>query len=204
MRSLSMGIVVSGLAACGSQNLLDQSSTNSSPAPNPETQETTVKADTKLGTQCPFGSFKDPSPIELQLWDCPIKLQEAEFTTSPESLVFQADCVKKVMTVRSVDKKIDVQVEIKPDNTFAAITEGGGTVLKSDGAGNSSCTAFMQLDIRGKIDCSDRDHAVIDVNSFWWPTLGTRPFNVDPRTITPCKMPSTCYFHNETKLQQCS
>src|SRR4051812_47640571 len=66
-----------------------------------------VQGAASFGTQCPYGTYSQPKPAKLELRDCPLKITKLELAESPRSLIFQADCKKKLLNIRSADRRVD-------------------------------------------------------------------------------------------------
>ncbi len=215
---------------------------------------TLVYGSARFGSQCPFGSYGSPQEVPIELWGCPLGLNSVELNESLQPLILQADCKKKTMDVRGVNRSQQSTTwEMMPDGTFYFSVDGGVARLKQDGAGNQNCQIPLAADMWGKVDCTDRDRAIVHVETIWWlgksphqvignpmptstpraepsPGMSTPPFPMpstqpeinpfpEPRPTpsrlpvhilaphsvdNPCKVPSGCYFHNITKINQCS
>lgn len=164
-----------------------------------------VEGRVAFGNQCPYGTFSEPNPVRVGLWDCPIGLGTMELTEPPPTLVFQADCKKKLLTIRSTDRKLDSLWEVMPDGSFSITLDAGGAArFRTDGSGNTNCVTYLSADVHGRLNCLDRDRVNIDVNVVWWPGRGTPPGS-EPSTAsaTACQLPSSCYLHATAQIPQC-
>lgn len=155
-----------------------------------------------FGSQCPYGFNQDPTATKLELWGCSLGLDEVELVKPLTPLYLQADCKKKLVTVRKPERAMDTSWEIMPDGTFSMTVDGGTAQLKSDGPGRGACSAPLNVNLMGKVDCADRDKANITLESIYW-------LNKDAATPQPiagvkeCKTPKGCYFYTKTTLKQC-
>jgi len=172
-----------------------------------EGQESALTAEAKpvvgaasFRTSCPYGTISASKAARLELFDCPINAPSVELTEPLQRLVLLADCKKNTLIVRSEDRQIDTQWEVMPDGTFYFTLEAGNAKLKSDGSGTQNCVAPLTTEYWGKLDCKDRDRVRISLENVWW--LNKRALPAGSRG-TACKMPSGCYFHSVTQLQQC-
>lgn len=162
-----------------------------------------VIGDAAFGSQCPYGFLPDPKPVKLGLWDCPIAMNEIELTTPPSPLLFQADCHKMTLSIRTQDRKFDSFWEVMPDGTFDLMLAGGEIGVKSDGMGGGECHSNAALEVWGKLKCTDRDKVVIQVNSLWWLGKG-KAGTPNARKLRTCQLPANCYLHAAGEINQCS
>jgi hypothetical protein len=174
-------------------------------------REGMIPVDAKVGfaSQCPsFGTVGDPFPVSLGLWSCPIDQGKIELSRPMMDLLFAVDCKKKLLSVRSADRKkgLDTLWETMPDGTFNVTIDAAATTvpvyLKDDGTGGGECVAYAQLQVYGRADCKDLDHVDLDVTSDWHLTQGHRPAN--PSTsLRECQLPSSCFLEAESVIKQC-
>lgn len=228
------------------------------PAPIEASPEN-FKGAARFGGQCPYGTFAPTQEVPLELWNCPTGLPLVELKGPLEPLILQADCKKKTLDVRGPVRSLNATTwEVMPDGSFYFTLETGSAILKNDGAGHSNCSVPLSANFWGRIDCTDRDKAVIRIETVWWLAKTTQPAPVphgtlrhsasgvlssfdpppwavspssspttsptsfpssrpssfpsgspssipSPRSTVPeCKLPQGCYFHNITKMNQCS
>jgi len=140
-----------------------------------------------FGSQCPYGTFSRPNSAKLNLWDCNIGRSSVELVEPLRALIFQADCKKKLITVRTLDGKLDTTWEVMPNGSFFFSIDGGTAKFRDDGAGNANCASSMSTDVFGKIDCANRDKVVINFESVWW--LG-KPYTPPPTAPGPGVSPA--------------
>lgn len=95
---------------------------------------------------------------------------------------------------------MDSAWEVLPDGSFSVTLDTVAIGFRSDRDGGSPCTAFAQGEVWGKMDCQDRDKAVIHVNSLWWVAKGKRP---DGFMGAACNFRPSCYLFSEAKIRQC-
>ena len=171
----------------------------------PSEQMMAVNGSVPVGSQCPYGYYTDPKPLKVNGWECGEVLQSIDIIESPSALILQADCKKKLLTVRTVDSLLDSTWEIMPDGTFSLTVDSGALKIRDDGAGNPNCVTFPSTEVWGKIDCGDADKLTINYDIIWWPGRGKNPSAYRPAALTgpECKLPSTCYFHSTGQLKQC-
>ncbi len=165
---------------------------------------TSVLGRASIGSQCPHGSISQPQSVALGLYNCAIDQDPLVLSEPPKTLMLQADCKKKWLNVRSMDRgseKVDVMWEILPTGDFDMTVPGASVGIKNLEGEDSSCTSFTELRIVGKVDCTDRDRASISIEPvIWYLGRGKKPTNFGG---TECRLPSGCYLAAETKLDQC-
>lgn len=122
-----------------------------------------------FGYHCGQGFYSDPQLTDLELWACPLPLASVELAHPLQSIIFQADCRKKTLDVRSPNHSFEAMTwEVMPDGNFNFTMDGGKAQLKSDGSGHLDCGTPVSTEMWGRIDCSDPDKPVIHVESLWW------------------------------------
>ena len=171
---------------------------------------TPVQGHAGFGNQCPaLGNFVDPTPFDLNLYNCPIthNSQSLQLVKEPDSLILSADCVKKLVTARTPDRRLDSLWEVLPDGTFA-FTVDGGYVSVDDGSG-TPCSTSVSLTISGSIDCHDHDHPSIRFEALYF--MGKAPDHPRPETpVVPqplCQIPNAgdgCFMRAVGTINQCS
>jgi hypothetical protein len=200
LSALSLAMVLApGCGRPDNANPRDRSSSASSMIP--------VAGSIRLGTQCDDGTFSPPHDERVELWDCPIQLQMLEFAQPPRGLSFKADCKDMTLTIRSDDRALDEKYNVMPDGTFSLeLDQGGPVTLRNDGAGNRDCTSYMKLDLSGRIVCpandTQRDKAVVDLETVWWFGQGARPSR-SSGSVNECRIPNGCFLYSAAKLRQC-
>jgi hypothetical protein len=55
-----------------------------------------------------------------------------------------------------------------PDGNFYFSFDAGNAKIKNDGSGNANCAIPMTAEMWGRVDCKDRDHAIIKLETIWW------------------------------------
>jgi hypothetical protein len=178
------------------------------------------------GSQCPYGNVGDVKPLRLQMWNCPIGTNTIRLTEDIEPLYFQADCKTRILSVRTLDHKVDTSWYFLPDGEFDVVVDGVTAKLKSDGNGASNCNAPLAINLMGKVMCGPvgptQDQATIKFQSVMWagkklngqganpmvvasPTPGLAPAPVPERVpiTNQCNLPSSCYFFTQSELRQC-
>jgi hypothetical protein len=201
--TLAFLVTIESGVGCGKPN--DESQTK-----EPEISEggmIPVVGNASFGSQCPYGSITNPRPATVGVWDCPVGLKKVELAEPPPALILQADCKKRILTVRSADQRIDTAWEVMPDGTFSVTLDNLQLRLQSDGSGNSGCTAHLSTDLWGSLQCSDRDKVDIKFDTIWWLSKGARPSPTPgiarADSATECRMPQTCYMHTSLTIKQC-
>jgi hypothetical protein len=155
-----------------------------------------------FGSQCPYGDFSDPTPGDLELWNCPTGLSNVALKQALQPLIFEVDCKKKVISARNFDHLNDSLWEMMPDGSFAFTVTGGAADLADDGTGKS-CQTMLSATVTGQADCSkDRDRMLISVDAVWNFTSDPLPSSATPGDPA-CKLPTSCYFRSAAKLKQC-
>jgi hypothetical protein len=172
----------------------------------------TVQGKAAFGAQCPYGSWIDPTPTDLQALDCNLAVQKAALTQPLDPLILSADCTKKVVTVRSSKPGgLDTTWEVLPDNSFDFNIDGGVLTLADDGRNHPNCVIPTALNIFGSLNCTDRDKLSIDFQANW------KAGKLDPNTFlvipfdqlkpdsgqTFCQVATSCYFSAGAKVAQC-
>lgn len=193
LRGLTLAALCLFIWGCGDQyhpsNLETAPPLPTNP-PDPDSQEpdatpsgrTDVIGSAQFGSQCPYGSFSPPQPVPLELWNCPNGLSAVELQESLPPIILQADCKLKTLSVRSMNGGFKPTAwEAMPDGSFYVAIDAGKAKLKDDGAGSKNCSTPMVAHLWGKMDCTDRDKAIIHVETVWWLNKTTD----DPVTSSP-------------------
>lgn len=161
-----------------------------------------------FGTRCSAGFAADPKAIRLNLWSCPVNLPVVELAQPIQPLIFQADCARKLLTIRSQDNSVNTTWEIMPDSSFNITQEGLYAKLKSDGRGNDDCVTPISADLWGKVECEKSDgtsdKAKIRFETVMWINKTDTPV---PRGMVGkrCVLPSPrCYLHAFNSVDQCT
>jgi hypothetical protein len=179
-----------------------------------------------FGTQCPYGAVGDVKPLRLQMWSCPVGSSTIHLNEDLEPLYLQADCKSRILTVRTLDHKVDTSWYFLPDGEFDVVVDGVVAKLKSDGNGSSNCNAPLSVNLMGHVECGpagpNQDKATIKFQSVMWAgkrlaTQGNNPVVTPSPTpgLPPpparesvaignqCKLPDSCYFYTQSELKQC-
>ena len=152
-----------------------------------------------FANQCPYGSQTENKGVKLELWDCPVA-EKLQLSEPIPPLLLQADCTKKILTVRTADRSLDFGGEVMPDLSFYFVLDSGIAKFKTDGTHNN-CQTNLEVEMWGKLDCKDRDKAVIKLEAVWWPGKVTDPKKKITGNV--CSVPASCYFHTKTNINQC-
>jgi hypothetical protein len=170
-------VIAVQMTACGRGDSSDGSSDDGSGI--------SVNGAEGFSTQCPSGTIEPVTPItNMQLYNCPIGVDTLQLTQPLEPIYLQADCQKKTITARTLDKRIESAWETMPNNSFY-FTLGMGTdgqdnrlraSLASDGSGgHSNCTTPLTVAIDGSMDCTNPDKPIIHFETTMWPHLKPNP-----------------------------
>lgn len=236
---MAVGLWALEITGCGPAG---PSNHEKSPSADSVPGMTRVAGNAIFGSQCPYGTFPDPRPVPLTLWECPIGMHTVELTESLQPLILQADCKKRTMDVRGTNRSHPSNAwEIMPDGTFFFSVDGGSARLKADSSGRQNCSVPLSADLWGKVECDNRDQAKIKVETIWraikyapeplasnTPVAGTSGSGPRPnggwmarviedraeggpsprpspavQDLNQCNLPSTCYFHTITQVDQC-
>jgi hypothetical protein len=157
-----------------------------------------------FGSQCAFGSIKDPTPIPLQSQNCNIHQKSIHLSQPLLPFILQADCAKMEITARTISgTRIENRWNALPDGRFSFAMDAGNAMLADDGAGHSGCETPLVLEVNGLLNCKDRDHAEIQVDATWH--MGQTMPGTTPRLDSiACSLPSGCALHGFADLNQCS
>jgi hypothetical protein len=150
-----------------------------------------------FGSQCPYGSVSGITPVQLGMYDCPIKLSQIDLAQNIEPLYISADCKNKVISARTADRRIDTNWNALPDKSFFFTITGLTAKLNSDGIGGhlGGCETPLSIDISGTMQCDDtnpnRDQANIQFDVVMWTGKGSPPSQHTPSTpASPIPLPS--------------
>lgn len=211
-----MAVAVVLFPGCGKSTVSSPSATPPALASTADGQNL-MKGYAAFGSQCSSGFNTDPKAVKLELWSCPFKVPVVELTEPIQPLYLNADCARKVLTIRSYDRSINVNWELMPDGSFY-LTQGGlSAKIKDDGNGNQGCSVPLSMDLWGHVDCSpnSRNQAKIYIESVMWlsgkspstpsPSVSPTPFSPPPPISgAQCSVPSEkCYFHAISTVTQC-
>jgi hypothetical protein len=161
---ISIGLWIFGITGCGPSGQDSGKSSLKDSAPG----MIRVAGNAIFGSQCPYGTFPEPKPVPLTLWECPIGMSKVELVEPLQPLILQADCKKKTMDIRGTDRSHPAGAwEVMPDGSFFFSVEGGKARLKQDSAGKQNCTVPLTAELWGKVECDSRDQAKIKIESIW-------------------------------------
>jgi hypothetical protein len=187
-------LFVAGLTSCGRPSADDELINNGG---------TPVNGELQFASQCPYGTASDPQPARLELWDCPVGVPRLELSEPPKPVVFQADCKKKLLIVRNLERNgLDTMWEVSPDGHFSASMDGGRIGLGNLSGG--ACETNAILNVTGKLDCTDRDRVTITAETNWW--LGQKITGSNTTLAgRTCSLPggNTCRLYSSAKINQC-
>jgi hypothetical protein len=128
-----------------------------------------VKGFGQFGSQCPSeGSFVPPQAVPLELYQCPLRLSSVELMENLPAIILQADCKKRILDIRGRDRATATSWEFMPNGTFDITINGGFAKFKDDGVGTKNCAVPMVANLVGHVDCADRDHAKIYLDTAWY------------------------------------
>jgi hypothetical protein len=190
---------------CGSSPSSDSTEETPVETENSETSATAesfipVDGLVTFQTQCPYGTLSTAKAFRVGLWDCPTSLTRVSLKASPPTLMLQADCQKKLITVRTADRGMDLTWETLPDGTFALSIPGLTAEFQEDGSGGGDCVQPLTVSVWGKLKCQDRERAEIQFESVWWLKGDATP----PTGRRSCGFATSCYLHTPIRLNQCS
>lgn len=154
-----------------------------------------------FGTQCPQGTISHPKATKLQLWNCPLELDELRLSQPLSPLFFQVDCRKRILTIRMDNRVLDTAWELNPDGSFNIRTEAGIAQLDTTGGETGACTSPMTADIFGKADCRDADKVALQFETVYWLGKTRNPDLMNQ--AGNCKLPGSCYLYTSATIQQC-
>jgi hypothetical protein len=150
----------------------------------------------------------------MKLSNCRSEAKYLQLANPLPEILFQADCAKMTLAIRTMDGKIDSFWNIMPDGSFATPVDLGRAqemTFASDGTNRGPCVANTTLEVRGKVACTEnRDRATIqlDVISFEFSpgssrSTGSRGSSSE-RPLRPCQIPQGCTLSTRAQLKQCS
>jgi hypothetical protein len=146
---------------------------------NDGTSASIVKGYAGFGSQCASGYNSDPKAVRLELWECPANLSPMELVDPLVPLMLSADCARKTLTVRAIDKSFpDATFYIMPDGWFYVSLDGLTAKIKSDGTNTTSdCMTSLSTDIWGQVQCkgANSDQAKIKFETVMWLNKKSEP-----------------------------
>lgn len=173
-----------------------------------------VSQSAAFGTQCQLGTAAEPEPVSLGLWDCPVDMNVVNLEQAPKAFMLKADCIKKTLSIRTTDGTADTYWNLPANGEFDLFLnasefskDGNAVIFETDNVGAGKCVSYAQVNLWGKVDCSDRDnprvdYATIDLKARW--NLGKgKPTEDNPVRLRQCQLPSSCYMFAKKKLEQC-
>src|SRR5262249_8256337 len=141
---------------------------------------------------------------KLELLECPVRFSPLELQEPLQPLLVQVDCDKKLMTVRSADRRVDHTWNVMPDGSFTLTADGGLATLKRDTVG-ATCQTPVTAELWGKVNCVDKDRATIQVKANY--TLGKATKSDTgaalPAITTACQLPAGCFMYSAATIKQC-
>jgi hypothetical protein len=149
-----------------------------------------VRGSAAFGSQCPDGSFVPPQPATIELYQCPLKLQTVELAENLQPITLQADCKKRIMDVRGIDRTKTTSWEFMPNGAFDIVIDAGTAKLKDDGEGNQNCEVPLVANLMGHVDCTDMLKAKIYLDTVWWLDKSL-PISSPLPSIGPSGLPSS-------------
>ena len=160
-------LLLVGACAKGESNFAEQTQDEGNVA---ELGYIPVNGTVLLGTQCPYGSIPTPEPVLSALWDCESSgLSSLDLTQSPSPLLFQADCTKRMLTVRMQERGIDLTWQVLPDGRFVIpVDKLIPLSVQDDGTGMGPCVTETKLVISGTLNCAQQDRPSIQLDPVWY------------------------------------
>jgi hypothetical protein len=151
--------------------------TNATETPSPDESESPpedpgylpVSGEFRFGSVCPLGNLSDPESAAAGLWDCEASGLESLRLKSPAPIILmQADCRKRLVTVRVRDLDFEVTWQVLPDGRFSIPLERRPQLLfAEDGSGMGECAVESLLTLSGEIQCDKPDQPKIRFDSVW-------------------------------------
>jgi hypothetical protein len=133
-----------------------------------------VSGSVTFGSQCQDGTFDPGHAVELEMWNCPVEVDEFVLRKPLEPVILQADCITNVMSIRSmsghgpaVDKS---KWNFFANGNFEVTVDGGVAELEDDGLGNAGCTQPLTLHLSGRVNCPQGSGIglTIDTEAVWF------------------------------------
>jgi hypothetical protein len=175
------------------QSAEDASSGEGSPSDSPsEIEYIPVDGALYFGTQCPIGSFADPEPVLSALWDCDAPTVSRFRILEPApTVLLQADCRKRLLTVRIRELELDLTWQILPDGRFSIPVDKSPPIyFEGDSTGEGPCVALTRLTLSGTLHCEDLDHPEIQLDSVWMLNPPPLPTPSPSPSASPSATPS--------------
>lgn len=172
-RAIGALFLVLGIYACGKPVTSEEVNAETDQMPGeaaavPPEGLVEIKGFAGFGSHCPYGMFSPPSPVPLEMYDCPIPQPSLELSEDLQPIVFQIDCKKRTIDLRGMRRDQEsTSWEFMPDGSFRLTVDAGYAKFKDDQSGNVNCAAPLKADLWGMIDCTDRDNAKIKVETVW-------------------------------------
>ena len=155
-----------------------------------------ILGDLGITTQCPAGYLGAPQVIPLQIQDCATGVYPIELGESLSPFIFGVDCARKVITIRTLDQKLDSTWEMMPDNSFWISLTTLTWSLREGGKNRPNCNTPMDTQIWGNANCEGvQDQAELRFE-----------MSFTAKTSLPgsCTLPkNTCTFRTAGKIKQC-
>src|SRR5690242_5380321 len=108
--------ILSGIYGCGKVT----------PPASPQIEKIDVTGGAMYASQCPYGSISGLEEVPLTLWACPINPRRIELVEPLRPMIFQADCKKKTLDVRSPTNAFGPMTwETMPDGNFSFNVDAG-------------------------------------------------------------------------------
>ncbi len=156
-----------------------------------------VSGEFRFGTVCPLGNLSDPESVAGGLWDCGAPGLDSLKLKSPAPIILmQADCRKRLLTVRVRELDFEVTWQVLPDGRFSIPLEKRPQLLFSeDGSGMGECAVEALLTLSGEIQCDKPDQPKIRFDSVWLlnppPAQAVSPSPSASPSAMPSPLPST-------------
>jgi len=145
---------------------------------------------------CPYGSIPDPAEAPLELRGASANEVGLRLQKDLISLVFQADCKKKVIDVSNGDRSLFESWEAMPDGSFSFWLPKMPIGFQRVNQASLSCQSDWVIGVSGFMDCSQRDEPIIHLEL--WGNLGQHQGNPEG-----CQFPEGAYLYSEITVKQC-
>lgn len=153
-----------------------------------------------FSTSCVSGTISDPTPVQLGLWDCPLKIPKSPLPKSPGQIILEVDCRKNMIRTSLPDHNSAIWLLPGDMRIRLGGLHGGVIQLPGDQANpNSVCGTESSFELQGYADCSNPDQPILHVDAaIWW--LGQSGYK---NPLRQCALPEGCTLRTQTTLNQC-
>jgi len=175
------------------------STANQNPNESQNLEYIPVEGGISFRSQCPYGTLSRSYPAKVGLWQCPTQLSQVQLTSAPPELLLPADCQKKIITIRTADRKLDLTWETLPDGSFSLEAPPLPAAFAEDGSGGGACFQWITASLWGKLTCQDRERATLKFESVWW----LKGSGQSESLLRSCGFAPDCYLHAPMAIEQC-